>query len=284
MSHRPAVAQGWAQAQLRAAGIESPQAEARILLQHVTGLRPTELLVAPALDAETLARFEELVNARCTGVPLQHLTGEAWFRGLRIAVGPGVFIPRPETELVAGAAIEHAQRLAAPRVVELCAGSGAISAALANEVQGATVSAVELEPAAFSWLQRNLAGTGVEAVHGDMATALPELDGQVDIVVANPPYIPPGDEPQLPADVRRHDPGSALFAADDGMAAIEVVARVAGRLLRSGGLVVIEHGDDQRERALRVLEAHGFTRSTGHCDLTGRDRFVTGWLGEPNVE
>lgn len=284
MSHRAAVAQGWAQARLRSAGIASPQAEARILLQHVTGLRPTELLVAGELDQAVLARFERLVEQRCTGVPLQHLTGEAWFRGLRLAVGPGVFIPRPETELVAQAAIEHAQRLAAPLVVELCAGSGAISAACVNEVAGVRVIAVEREPAAVAWLRRNLAGTGAEIVQQDMADALPELSAQVDIVVANPPYIPLRQRPELPVEVREHDPAAALFAADDGLAAIKVVAKVAARLLRPGGQVIIEHGDDQGEAATQALTAAGFVGWARHRDLAGRERFVTGWRGDPDVE
>lgn len=284
MSLRPAVAQGWAQARLRGAGITSPQAEARILLQHVTGLRPTELLVARELAPEVMARFEQVVEQRCSGMPLQHLTGEAWFRGIRLSVGPGVFIPRPETELVAGAAIEHAKALSAPVVVELCAGSGAISAAVANEVDDATVLAVEKHDEAYQWLGRNLTGTGVQLVHADMAGALPELDGRVDIVVANPPYVPLADRAALPADVREHDPDTALYAGPDGLGAIEVVAQVAARLLRGRGLVVIEHGDDQAAQSLALLATAGFTDLASHHDLAGRDRFVTGWLGERNVD
>lgn len=284
MSHRPAVAQGWAQARLRSAGVASPQAEARILLQYVTGLKPTELLVAPELDAELFARFEEIVAERCAGVPLQHLTGEAWFRGTRLLVGPGVFIPRPETELVAQAAIDQARRLPEARVVELCAGSGAISAALVNEVPGVRVIAVEREPAAAEWLNRNLVDSTAVVVQADMSAALPELNGQIDIVVANPPYIPPQQFQELPTEVRDHDPPTALIAENDGMAAIEVVCRVAARLLRPGGLVIIEHGDDQAARAVELLHAAGFVDGARHRDLAGRERFVTGWQSERDAQ
>lgn len=292
MSAHPRDVQARASAKLRAAGIASPQGDARTLLMHATGLSATGLLVADDVDESTLARYEQLIAARCAGTPLQHLTGRVWFRNVELAVGPGVFVPRPETELVAGAAIEAARSTVSPLVVELCAGSGAISAALANEVPGVRLFAVEVDPAAARWLRRNVTGNGVVVVEADMADALTELDGQVDVVVANPPYIDPAERDTLPAEVRK-DPDRALFAAEQGLAAIRVVGRVARRLLRPGGSVVIEHGDDQASAVLEVLRTAGFVQATSHGDLTGRARYVTavwsdlavsGLAGDPVAE
>lgn len=255
---------------------------------HVTGLSATGLLVAAELDEAAVFGLDELVEARCGGVPVQHLTGRAWFRNVELAVGPGVFIPRPETELVAGAAIAEARRLASPLVVELCAGSGAISAAVLDEAPGVRLVAVEREPEAARWLRRNLP-EHAQVVEADMADALPNLTGRVDVVVANPPYISWADRDDLPVDVRDHDPAAALFAEDEGMAAIRVVIAVAQRLLRPGGLVIIEHGDDQAPAVVAELLQVGLTEATSHRDLTGRARFVTGrsvsgWDGERAVQ
>ena len=216
-----------AASRLEAAGVASPVSDARILLGHVTGLDAIALLSAPGLDEKTARRYDHLIDQRCAGVPLQHLTGRSWFRNVSVQVGRGVFIPRPETELVAGAAIDEARRGSSALVVELCAGSGAISAALAEEVPGARVFAVELDRDAARWLRRNLIGTSVEAIEQDMAEALHELDGQVDVVVANPPYIPWDARDDLPVEVRGHDPAVALFADDNGLAAIRGVIAVA---------------------------------------------------------
>lgn len=274
MSPRPVALLATASARLAAAGVPSPAADARILLGHVTGLSPIGLLVATEVDDAARVRFEELVAARCGGVPVQHLTGRAWFRNVELEVGPGVFIPRPETEQVAGAAILGARRIGSPLVVELCAGSGAISAAILDEVPGARLVAVEREAQAAVWLHRNLPGHA-EVIEADMADTPARLNGLVDVVVANPPYVPWSARDQLPVDVRDHDPSAALFADDDGMAAIRVVVAVAERLLRPGGLVVIEHGDDQASAVLSALGAAGFTAATSHRDLAGRARFVT---------
>lgn len=291
MNQRPVILLAQASARLAEAGLDCPQADARVLLMHASGLSITQLLTAPDIDDRAAARFDELIAQRAAGIPVQHLTGEAWFRNVRLEVGQGVFIPRPETELVAGAAIDEASRIkaqnkdGAPLVVELCAGSGAISAALCDEVPGVRVIAVEKDPAAAHWLRRNLAATSAQVVVADMAEAMPEYGGQVDIVVANPPYIPWSAHDGLPVDVRGHDPALALFAADEGMAAIRVVIEVAGRLLRPGGLVVIEHGDDQGAAALEELRSGGFADGVCHRDLAERSRFVTGrrvpgWDGE----
>jgi len=271
----PTVVLARATARLREAGVGSPQAEARTLLLHASALSATGLLVARELPADVVARYEQLIDARCAGTPVQHLTGLVGFRAVVVAVGPGVFVPRPETELVAGAAIEAARAIERPLVVELCAGSGAISAAMIDEVPGVRLFAVESDEGALRWLRRNLAGTGASVVHADMADALAELDGQVDVVVANPPYISWAERDLLPADVRDHDPPNALFADEDGLAAIRVVIGVARRLLRPGGQLVVEHGDQQSPQVVEAASAAGFGMAASHRDLTGRARYVT---------
>lgn len=258
---------------------EVGQAEARTLLAHALGTDLKGLLLAGDVPAEAEERFRALVARRAGGVPVQHLTGEAWFRTVRLEVGPGVFIPRPETEVMTGVALERLRAVAAsgrrPRVVELCAGSGAISLALATEGPDADAHAVELSPEASGYLRRNLAGTGVEVVQGDMADAFAELDGTVDVVVANPPYVPLDAYASLPVDVREHDPALALFSGADGLDALRVVAAVAGRLLRPGGWAYAEHADAQGESAPEVFVRTGlFDRVGDQHDLNGRPRFV----------
>ncbi|TFJ95128.1 ubiquitin-conjugating enzyme E2 28-like [Platysternon megacephalum] len=216
------------------------------------------------------------MEQRRLGVPLQHLTGEAPFRHEVLAVGPGVFIPRPETELLAGWAIEQVRTVSDPTVVELCAGSGAISLAIATETAGCRQWAVELSDDALPYLHENLRGTCVDVVHGDMAEALRELDGQVDVVVANPPYIPLEAWESVPAEVRDYDPHMALFSGDDGLDAVRVLKGVAARLLRPGGEVGIEHAEVQHEQIVTLLAAGGtFDRVTDHRDLAGRWRYLT---------
>jgi release factor glutamine methyltransferase len=188
-------------------------------------------------------------------------------------------VPRPETELVAGAAVDEAARVVAggrvPVVVDLCTGSGAIAASIATEVTGSRVYAVELDPAAHAWAARNLSGTGVELRHGDMAEAFPELDGTVDVVVTNPPYIPVDGIVRDP-EVAEHDPALALWSGTDGLDAMRVVATVGARLLRPGGLLVAEHADLQGESAPAVFDAaRGWAGVQDHEDLAGRPRFVT---------
>lgn len=273
------------------------QAEARTLVAHVLGVDLGRLLLADPPDAAASARLDGLVARRLTGVPLQHLTGEAWFRTVRVEVGPGVFIPRPETEVMTGWALTHLATLAQQRsaavgdpaaasevaeatprrpvVVELCAGSGAISLALATEFPDAAYHCVELSEDAWPYLRRNLAGTDVEARLGDMADAFGELDGRVDLVVANPPYIPLDEYEGVTAEVRDHDPAVALFSGRDGLDALRLVAKVAARLLHPGGWVCAEHADSQGEAAPEVFVRHGgFARVADHVDLNGRPRFV----------
>ena len=269
-----------ATAQLREAGVESPAQDARLLLSFVSGVELVRLPLLDDLDDDHVRRFEKLIMERCRRTPLQHLTGRAHFRYTDVQVGPGVFIPRPETEVMTGWAIDALTPMITllhrPLVVELCAGSGAISKAIAGELTRVDLHAVELSEEAAVYARRNLADTLVELHVGDMATALLELDGAVDLVIANPPYIPLEAYESVAVEVRDHDPTVALFSGDDGLDAIRVVVEVAARLLRPAGLLCFEHADLQGESAPAVAVASGaFTGVRDHRDLAGRPRFVT---------
>jgi release factor glutamine methyltransferase len=266
-----------AAARLQAAGVASPDHDAAELLAHVLGTRRGALVTAPTPSPDQLAAFEELVSRRAARVPLQHLTGSAGFRYVELQVGTGVFVPRPETEVVAGYAIDRAREAGkAPVVVDLCTGSGAIALAVATELPAAEVHAVELDPGAVAWAERNLAGSGVDLRAGDMAEAFPELDGTVDVVISNPPYIPLEAWESVTAEVRDHDPALALWSGQDGLDAMRVVETTAARLLRPGGVVVAEHADVQGESAPAVFRRTGRWREVAdRPDLAGRPRFVT---------
>jgi len=258
------------------AGVPSPEYDAAELLAHVTGSTRTRLAVP---SAEELARFEELVGRRALREPLQHLTGEAHFRYLSLQVGPGVFVPRPETEVLAGWVVDRAREHESPVVVDLCTGSGAIALAVATEVPTAKVYAVELGDEAVEWARRNLVGSGIELRHGDMATAFPELDGVVDVVVSNPPYIPLEAYESVAPEARDHDPALALWSGADGLDAMRVVETTAARLLRPGGVVGAEHADVQGKAAPAVFAAaRRWADVRDHLDLAGRPRFVTARL------
>lgn len=265
---------------LAAADLPSSKADARLLLAHALGRTPADVLLAPGVSPDEAAAYARLVDARADGALLQHLTGEAWFRTVRLEVGPGVFTPRPETEVMTGWAIDRLRELVddglAPVVVELCAGSGAISAAIAAEVPGCRQYAVEVSPEAFAFASRNLAGTRVQLVEGDMAGAFAELDGHVDLVICNPPYIPLDAFLGVTEEVRRHEPAVALFSGADGLDAMRVVAEVGGRLVRPHGLLCAEHAESQAQSAPAVFVDDGGWRCVrDHADLTGRPRFVT---------
>ena len=262
---------------LAGAGLASPSADARILLAHATGFDARQLFLRDDVAGDEVAIFERLLERRLAGEPVQHITGSAPFRYEELAVGPGVFIPRPETELIVDLALAHlaARPSGSRRVVELCAGSGAIIRSIVRELGGVEAHAVELDDDAWPWLVRNLEGTGVDARHGDMADAFSDLDGTVDVVVANPPYVPEGLRHLLPDDVVQHDPPQAVFSGADGLDAMRVVRDVAARLLRPGGLVVAEHDDSHGEAVLALFGAPDFEAATDHMDLTGRPRHVT---------
>ncbi len=267
---------------LAAAGVPSPEHDAAELLAHVLGTTRAAVALVD-VSATAVARFEELLVRREAREPLQHLTGVAGFRYLDLAVGPGVFVPRPETELLAGWAVDRARALAgsgrSPVVVDLCTGTGAIALSVATEVPAARVHAVELDEPACGWAARNLAGSGVDLRLGDMADAFPDLDGAVDVVVSNPPYIPMDAFESVVAEARDHDPALALWSGEDGLDAVRVVERVARRLLSPGGVVGVEHADVQGESAPAVLATAGrWADVRDHRDLAGRPRFVTARL------
>ncbi len=277
----------WAQGVLADAGVPSPRVDAELLAAHLLGISRGELQVAAILGRPAPAGLADLVARRATRVPLQHLTGTAPFRGLVLAVGPGVFVPRPETEQVAQVAVDEGAAVLRARgealVVDLCTGSGAIALAVAHELPGAVVHAVELDALAHSWAERNVREVAADlpltsrvVLHrGDARTALRELDGTVDVVVANPPYVPPGAVPIDP-EVADHDPAIALYGLGvDGLEVPRGIVAAAARLLRPGGLLVLEHAEVQDGAARDMVDrTRAFTpASTGH-DLTGRARMV----------
>ncbi|HTL23039.1 MAG TPA: peptide chain release factor N(5)-glutamine methyltransferase [Mycobacteriales bacterium] len=269
----------WGTATLEAAGVASPAHDARALALHVLGLhKPHELVRVEEFPGEA---YTALVEQRAARVPLQHLLGSVGFRWIELQVGPGVFVPRPETEVVVGYAIDALPKDAAPVVVDLCTGSGAIALSVAHEVPGAVVHAVELDPAALEWARRNDPRGTVTWHLGPVEGCLPDLDGAVDVVISNPPYVAETERHLPDPEVIDHDPHLALFAGEDGLDVVREVERAARRLLRPGGLLVVEHSDRQGESAPAVLEqAGGWAEVQDHQDLTGRDRYVTArWQG-----
>jgi release factor glutamine methyltransferase len=268
-----------ATARLEAAGVPSPAHDAEVLLAHVVGIDRSRLVLLDEVGERELAEYERLVARRARREPLQHLTGEAWFRRVRLEVGPGVFTPRPETELLAGWAVERAQAVEEPVVVDLCTGSGAIAKAVADEVPAARVHAVELDEAAYRWAERNLAGTGVDLRQGDLASAFEDLAGTADVVVCNPPYVPLEAWESVAPEARDHDPHLALFSGADGLDAIRVLAVRAAVLLKVGGVLGVEHADVQGEAVPDVLTRTGrWADVRDHQDLAGRARFTTARL------
>jgi release factor glutamine methyltransferase len=278
-----------ATARLADAGVPSPRADAELLAAHLLGVPRSEVVrLALVGGTEPPIGYDDLVAERERRVPLQHLTGLAPFRDLELAVGPGVFVPRPETEDVAGAAIEAARAIVAERgevlLVDLCTGSAAIALAVATELPAARVVAVEVSEPARAWAAANIARLApgrVELRPGDVLSPdalkrLGDLAGRVDVVVSNPPYIPPGQEP-VDAEVRDHDPEVALYGGGpDGLAVPRAVIALAAGLLRTGGLLVMEHADVQRLGVLAAAAAHGgWSEVSDHDDLAGRPRYLT---------
>ncbi len=268
-----------ATATLTEADVASPRVDAELLLAHVTGT-PRGMLLGARLQGPQLQVYRDMVAARARRVPLQHLTGSAGFRYVDLEVGPGVFVPRPETELLAGWAVEQASavlssgRSTPPVVVDLCTGSGAIALSVVHEVPRAQVHAVELDEQAFGWAERNLGGTGTDLRLGDAFEAFDDLDGTVDVVVCNPPYIPLDAWESVAPEARDHDPSLALWSGDDGLDAMRRLERAAWRLLRPGGVVGAEHADAQGESAPAVF-AGRWADVRDHADLADRPRYVT---------
>lgn len=269
------------------AGLPSAAAEARTLVSHVLGIDLGRLPLAGPVSPTQQEQTAELVRQRLDGQPLSHLLGMAWFRNVSLRVGPGVFTPRPETEVMTGWALDWlsiriATGTANPVVVELGTGSGAIAAAISDERPAARVHAVELSEQALGYAAQNLSRSSVDLRHGDLATAFDDLDGTVDLVISNPPYIPLERWEEVAPEVRLHEPELALFSGADGLDAMHAVAATAYRLLRSagagraGGVVCAEHAELQHYSAPAVFTQHGgFVDVADHHDLTGRPRFVT---------
>ncbi|MDH6247864.1 peptide chain release factor N(5)-glutamine methyltransferase [Mycobacterium sp. OTB74] len=269
-----------AAATLAAAGIDSARVDAEYLAAHAAGVDRARLLFLDP-DSEFFPRYRDLVARRAQRIPLQHLIGTAAFGPVTLEVGPGVFIPRPETE----ALLEWAMKLPLPPnpvIVDLCTGSGALAVALAHVLPGATVVAVEKSEQALVYARRNCAGTTIEVLHADVTapTLLADREGAVDLVVSNPPYIPEGA--QLDPEVADHDPAQALFGGPDGMSLIVPIIGLAARLLRPGGYLGIEHDDTTSDRVVAAMSRDGtFEGITARHDLTGRPRFVTGTKRAP---
>jgi release factor glutamine methyltransferase len=246
-----------------------------LLLAHVLCVSRSRLLTAPAPGPEAVAAFERALERRCTREPLQHIVGTAPFRHIEVAVGPGVFVPRPETELLVDAVLPALLAAAEPVAVDLCSGSGALALAIADEVPDARVLAVEAPGPSVPWLERNTADSRVEAVVGDVTDAalLADQRGRVDAVVCNPPYVPAAGEVAVEV---RYDPVGAVFAGPTGLAVIPYVIARAAELLRPGGVLALEHDDTQGASVPELLGADGRWREiTEHRDLAGRPRYAT---------
>ena len=274
MSWRAALAD--AERELAAAGVPSPRVDAELLAAHVLGVPRAQLSLLGAADEGAAAEFRALTARRASREPLQYLLGTAPMGPVDVAVGPGVFVPRLETELLLEWGLRALAGVPKPLVVDLCTGSGALAAAVAASRPDADVYAVELDPDALAWARRNL-GDRTHLVHGDVTDPglLPELHGRVDLVLANPPYVPEGTP--VPPEVADHDPHRAVFAGPDGLAVIRPLVVLAVRLLRPGGALAIEHDDTHGSTAPAVLRGHAeLTDVVEHADLAGRPRFVTG--------
>lgn len=268
-----------AAAELSAAGVSSPRVDAELLAAHVLEVPRGRLILIDAIRENDAARLRELVAERAGRIPLQHLLGTAAFRHVELAVGDGVFVPRPETELLAGWGIERVAPGAT--VVDLCSGSGAIAVSVADESKAGRVVAVERSAEALSWLRRNSSPyRQIVVVEGDVTDPdlLSELHGHVDVLLCNPPYVPDGTP--VPPEVSDHDPAEAVFGGGDGLSVIRPVVALAAALLKSGGWVGIEHDDVHGTAVPELLRADGrFTEVTAHDDLTGRPRYATARRG-----
>lgn len=273
---------------LSRAGVPSPVVDAEVLLAHVLGCSRSTVVLSRPVDDDQRRQYNDLVEARARRHPLQHLIGTAAFRYLELAVGPGVFVPRPETEILAEVAIRdlRSRRQSGTqtlRVADLCAGSGALSLSIATEVSNVQMTAVELSEDALPWLRKNIdqcaqlltdVGSEITVIAGDVASVrLPSL---VDVVVSNPPYIPEGATP-IEIEVAHHDPSLALYGGTDGMDIMRVVIERSALALRPGGLLAVEHADVQGDGAdigpaAIMREQGGWERIATVRDLAGRPR------------
>lgn len=269
--------------QFAAAGIESSRADAELLVSFCANLSRSDLAIKIILDevasAELLAAIEPFAMRRSNREPLQHLTGKAYFRNLELEVGPGVFVPRPETESVTQIAIDALKAVATenPIAVDLATGSGAIALSIATEIAHSRVFAVELNPDSLKYTRANFARyapENVELSEGDLRVAFDELAGQVDVLISNPPYIPEAMVPIYP-EVANYDPAMALYGGEDGLDLVHAVADRGLLLLKPGATIVIEHADIQGASVRGILEAKGYRQVRQHRDFNLRDRAVS---------
>lgn len=271
---------------LAAAGVESPRADAELIAAHVLGVERGKLPMVPLVDPPVVDAIGQLVGQRAKHVPLQHLTGWAAMGTITVGVGPGVFVPRPETELLLEWGLDQLRGTPTPVVVDLCTGSGALALAVAHARPDAVVHAVEYDNVALAWARQN---AEMHAQGGDPPIRLyagdvtdpglfSDLDGSVHLVLCNPPYVPEGTT--VPPEVADHDPHDAVFAGPDGLAVIRPVIALAARLLAIGGGMVVEHDDGHQDAVLDLLVARRvLTDVGGHRDLADRPRFVTARRG-----
>lgn len=279
MSRQPlrlAIAE--AERMLDAAGVASPRVDAEILAAHVVGVERGKLMMHPLVDPPVVEALRQLVVRRAAREPLQHLLGTAVLGPVTVAVGPGVFTPRPETELLLEWGLRAVADVASPLVVDLCTGTGALALAVAASRPDATVHAVEADPGALSWARRNIAahGGGVVLHAADVRwpDLLLELESHVDLVLCNPPYVP--DATALPPEVTEWDPPGAVFGGPDGLEVIRAVIATSAGLLRYGGHLAIEHDDTHGEAVPALLRRRRvLTDVEEHRDLAGRPRFAT---------
>jgi len=280
-----------AQRKLAAAGVASPRADAELLAAHLLGVERTKLMMVPLVDPPVVEALDALVKQRAERVPLQHLVGTAALGGVALSVGPGVFVPRPETELLLSWGLGELEGVDRPVVVDLCTGTGALALALAHARPDAQVHAVELDANALSWARHNMdqqaaAGDTPVRLHaGDVRdqTLLMDLEGLVDLVLCNPPYVPEGTP--VPPEVRDHDPHAAVFGGRDGLDVVRHVIACGARLLRPGGGMAIEHDDTHGGSVPALLRARRVLQDVeDHPDLAGRPRFATARRAAPQVD
>ena len=275
-------------ARLARAGVPSPSVDAEFLLAHVVGVSRGELLAKAHqgldLEPEQASELEALVARREAREPLQHLMGVAGFLSFDVRVGPGVFVPRPETETLAEQAIQTASTMPVGdrglRIVDLCSGSGVLAIALARALPHATIHALELSDDAMPYLEHNVRDLApeVEIISGSIEEWAREVaPSSVDLVVSNPPYVPQAETPNDP-EVQLFDPPLALYGGEDGLDVIRVIVDAATRAVRSGGALMVEHSNLQGAAVRQLFEAQGFRAVSTEKDLVGRDRFTQGYL------
>lgn len=267
--------------QLSQSGVQSPDIDSELLAAHILGISRSELSVAIALNSDfpedKIVAFSDAVSRRAKREPLQHITGLAPFRHLELFVGKGVFTPRPETEQVVSFAMEKIASLEQPIIVDLCAGSGAIALSFTTERADSNVFAVEKSEEAFEYLKQNSKRYGLELSqlsHVDLQDCLPEMDAVADLVISNPPYIPSEAIP-VDLEVQLHEPSLALFGGADGLDVIRTILTKAKQLLRTGGLLVLEHADTQALSIRELLLAEGWIDVESKKDLAGKDRMIS---------